>query len=54
MPMNSHVNDDIIVEIDGDRVLVQPHLEEPLLKQLLQSLRELGVEPSKVEWIPCG
>jgi len=52
--VNSHVNDDIVIEIDGDKVLVQPHLEEPLLKLLLQSLKELGVEPSKVEWRPCG
>jgi len=48
------VNDDLVIEIDGDKVLVQPHLEEPLLKLLIQSLKELGVEPSKVEWRPCG
>lgn len=48
------VNDEIIVEIDGDKVLVQPHLEEPLLTKLLQELKELGIEPTKVEFIPCG
>lgn len=48
------VNDDIMVVIDGDKVLVQPHLEEPLLKLLIQSLRELGIEPVEVKFIPCG
>lgn len=48
------VNDEIIVEIDGDKVLVQPHLEDALLKQLLHSLKELGVEPKTIRFIPCG
>jgi len=48
------VNDDLVIEIDGGKVLVQPHLEEPLLTKLIQLLEKQGVSVDKITFIPCG
>ncbi|MCJ7631024.1 hypothetical protein MUP77_01290 [Candidatus Bathyarchaeota archaeon] len=41
------------ITIDDDEAELDVTTEK-LMKQLLQQLKENGVESEKVKWIPCG